>query len=233
MTEPLVLIPGLNCTDMLFADQVAELGRARAVSVADHRQDESIAAMAARAIAAAPERFALAGLSMGGYVALEIMRMAPGRVTRLALLDTSARPDTLEATARRRRLMELAGRDFTAVHGELWPILVAPARRNDAELEARVRAMADETGPEAFVRQERAIIGRMDSRPFLASIAVPTLVLVGEHDALTPPDDAIEMKQAIPGASLAVIEEAGHLTALERPGEVSAALAAWLERPAA
>ncbi len=229
--EPLLFIPGLNCTEALFAPQRSSLGATRDIVFVDHRRDATIAGIAQRALDAAPERFAMAGLSMGGYVALEILRQAPQRVTRLALLDTSARPDTEEATQRRLRLIRLAeGGDFDAVHGELWPRLVHPLRQADADLEAVVLAMMRETGPEAFAAQQRAVIGRMDSRPGLAGIGVPTLVLVGEADVITPPDHAREMAEGIPGAELVVVPDCGHLSTLEAPDTVTDALARWLAR---
>ncbi len=230
MPDPIVFIPGLACTGALFRRQVEVLAAEHPIEIADTMKDESIAAMAARLLANAPPSFALVGLSMGGYVALEVMRMAPRRVTRLALLDTSARPDTVEATSRRMALIRKAEQGgFAEIHPALWPMLVAPDRQADAELEGIVRGMVDETGPAAFMAQERAIIGRMDSRPFLSAIAVPTLVLVGAEDRLTPPDLAREMADAIPRAEMAVIEGAGHLSPLERPEEVTAALQAWLD----
>jgi pimeloyl-ACP methyl ester carboxylesterase len=230
MSEPLLLIPGLNCTGALFAPQRAGLGKGREILVADIGQDDTIAGFAHRALADAPERFALAGLSMGGYVCLEILRQAPGRVTRLALLDTSARPDGEEATQRRLRLMRIAesGR-FADVHPLLWDRLVQQTRRNDRDLEGIVKAMMDETGPDAFVRQQRAIIGRMDSRPGLGSIDVPTLVLVGDDDVITPPAHARELAEGIPGAKLVEIHDCGHLSTLERPEPVNEALERWLE----
>ncbi len=228
--DTLVLVPGLNCTERLFEPQIAALRDRLDVMIADHRRDDSMVGIARRLLAAAPSRFALAGLSMGGYVALEVMRQAPERVSRLALLDTNARADTEEARANRQRLIALAERGrFDEVHAALWPRLVHPKRRDDASLERIVRDMAEVTGPEAFVRQQRAILGRSDLRPTLAAIAVPTLVLVGEDDALTPPDLSREMAQAIPGATLVVVPDCGHLSSLERPEAVTEALTRWLE----
>ncbi|WP_293861979.1 alpha/beta fold hydrolase [uncultured Alsobacter sp.] len=229
MSEPLLLIPGLNCTAALFAPQRAVLGNDREILVADIGQDDTVAGLARRALADAPDRFALAGLSMGGYVSLEVLRQAPGRVTRLALLDTSARPDSEEATQRRMRLIRIAehGR-FADVHPLLWDRLVAPARRSDRDLEGIVKGMMAQTGPEAFARQQRAIIGRMDSRPGLAAIAVPTLVVVGDQDAITPPAMARELAEAIPGAELLEIADCGHLSTLEQPEVVNDALVRWL-----
>lgn len=232
MAEPLVLVPGLNCTDALFRPQSDVFSTERHVLIVDQTQDDTIAAMAERALAEAPPRFALGGLSMGGYVALAMQRMAPERVTRLALLDTTARPDTEDGTARRRTLMELArtGR-FAEVHQALWPRLVHPDRHADAALEAIVRQMMDDTGVDAFCRQQEAIIARPDSRPLLSAITCPTLVLVGAQDAITPVEMAQEMADAIPGATLMIVPETGHLATLEAPVHVNAALAKWLLRP--
>jgi len=229
MSDDLVLVPGLLCTQALFGPQIAALAPSRRIMVADHTRDDSMEAIARRLLADAPERFALAGLSMGGYAALAVMRLAPERVTRLALLDTSARPDTEEA--RQRRLDQVAaaraGR-FKAVLDALWQRLVHPARLQDPALKAVVYDMMREAGAEVFVRQQQAIMGRPNSRPLLQAIAVPTLVLVGDHDALTPPDLAREMADGVEGASLAVVPESGHLSTLERPEAVTAALQRWL-----
>src|SRR3712207_4335422 len=134
MAETLVLIPGLACTARLFEPQMAALGSERTILVADHTRDDSIPAIAARLLKEAPERFAVAGLSMGGYIALEVMRQAPERVSRLALLDTSARPDSAEASQDRERLIALAqaGR-FEDIHSRLWPRLVHPDRQADQD----------------------------------------------------------------------------------------------------
>lgn len=227
---PLVLVPGLNLTAALFAAQVAELGAGRAVMVADHGGAETMAAIAAEILASAPPRFALAGLSMGGYVALEILRRAPERVGRLCLLDTNAHADAPEAAELRRQLIEIAERGgFPKIAAMQYPKLVAPARLDDVDLQRRVRAMADATGPAAFVRQQKAILTRPDSRPSLAAIACPTTVLVGAEDQLTPPEMAADMAARIPGARLVVVPEAGHLAPIEAPDAVTAALRVWLE----
>ncbi len=230
-TDTLILVPGLNCTEGLFAPQIEALSGACRIMVADQRQDDSLAAMARRLLDQAPERFAIAGLSMGGYVSLEVLHQAPERVTHLALLDTTARPDTPEASANRERLIALAesGR-CEEVLQELWPRLVHPDRQSDAELEATVLQMMRETGHEAFVRQERAIMTRRDMRPMLPGIEIPTLVLVGEQDILTPPELAREMAEAIEWASLVVVPDCGHLSTIERPGAVNHAFEAWLRQ---
>jgi pimeloyl-ACP methyl ester carboxylesterase len=226
---PIVLVAGLNCSARLYADQIPVLWQFGPVVVADHRRDDSMAAMARRILAAAPPRFALAGLSMGGYIAFEILRQAPERVARLALLDTGARAETPERTEQRKPLIALArsGR-FAEIFESQYPTLVHRSRHNDAALMAAVRTMNEETGPEAYLRQQAAIMSRPDSRPGLAAIACPTLVLVGDSDEPTPPDLAREMASAIPGAKLVVVPECGHLSTMERPQAVNKALVEWM-----
>lgn len=228
---PLVLVPGLLCDNRLWRHQAEHLADLADPMIADITNCASVLEMARTVLDAAPPggRFALTGLSMGGYVALEIMRIAPERISRLALLDTSARADTPERTATRRELIELSheGR-FDEVPRKLLPNIVHPDRLDDERLTSTVFAMAKAVGPEAFVRQEEAIIGRPDSREDLPSIACTTLVLCGREDALTPVRLHEEMAALIPGSRLHVIDECGHLSALERPEEVTAALREWL-----
>jgi len=226
---PVVLIPGLLDSARLYAAQIPELWRRGPVTVADHTRDDSIGAIARRILANAPPRFALAGLSMGGYICFEILRQAPGRVAKLALLDTAARADTPEASAMRRTQMALAasGRLGEVVEMQ-FERLVHPLRRHDLQLREINRLMAEDVGPEAFIRQQTAVMGRPDSRPTLAAIGCPTLVLVGEQDELTPPDRAVEMAHGIRGARLVTVPECAHLSALERPREVTRALLEWL-----
>ncbi|MBO0801523.1 MAG: alpha/beta fold hydrolase [Nocardiopsaceae bacterium] len=226
---PTVLVPGLLCSPRLYAEQLPALWRFGPVSVASHHHDDSVPAIAGRILASAPPRFALAGLSMGGYLAFEIMRQDAGRVTRLALLNTSARPDTAEQARGRRDQIALArdGR-FTEVVDALYRRWVRPARRGDRELERTMRQMADETGPEAFARQQAAIMNRPDSRPGLAAIDCPVLVVAGADDDVTPPEHAAEIAGLMPKARLAVIPDCGHLSTLEQPAAVRQALTDWL-----
>jgi pimeloyl-ACP methyl ester carboxylesterase len=228
----LVLLPGLLCDQRLFAAQVAALAGLAEVWVADLTRHDSLAAMADEVLRDAPAGpFAVAGLSMGGYLAFEILRRAPERAARLAVLDTSARADTEEQSARRRGLLELAAKgQFKGVTPRLLPMLIHPDRMADDELKETVVAMADAVGQEAFARQQRAIMGRPDSRGDLAGVRCPTLVLCGREDALTPPALAEEIAAGIPGADLVVLGRCGHLSALERPAAVTAALRGWLER---
>jgi pimeloyl-ACP methyl ester carboxylesterase len=227
--NPLVLLPGLLCDAALFEAQVAALSNIAEPFVADLTRDNSLVAMARRALAAAPPRFALAGLSMGGYVAQEIMRQSPERVIRLALLDSSARPDTPEQSARRRGLIDLAAvGEFKGVTPRLLPLLVHPDRLKDTALTDAILAMGGRVGPEAFIRQQRAIAGRADGRGDLPRVKVPTLVLCGREDQLTPLEVNQDMASLIPGAVFTVIERCGHLSTMERPAEVDAALGRWL-----
>lgn len=232
MAETLVLIPGLANTSSLFEAQIGALSGKRRIMVADHARDESMKGIAARLLSSCPDRFDLAGLSMGGYVAMEVLRQAPERVSRLALLDTTARPDTEQAREDRLRMIALAenGRFEDVITG-LWSRLVPTRRQGDGALKAKVLGMMREVGPEAFVRQQRAIMERPDSRPLLPGIEIPTLVLVGEEDAITPPEVAREMAEMIEWASLVVVPRAGHLSTLDEPTAVTRALQLWLEGP--
>jgi pimeloyl-ACP methyl ester carboxylesterase len=227
---PIVLIPGLLSSPRLYGEQIPELWRVGPVTIADNTRDDSMAGLARGILAAAPPRFALVGLSMGGYIAFEVMRQAPSRVARLALLDTAATPDTAEQSERRRRQIALVenGR-FGDIADLLFAHLVHPARQDDDALRWVVRRMADETGPAAFVRQQTANMNRPDSRPDLGAIRCPTLVLVGDSDEITPPARAAEIAGAIPGAAHVVVPDCGHLSTLERPAEVTQALLEWLQ----
>jgi len=226
---PIVLVPGLLATPRLYAEQIPALWRLGPVTVAVHTRDDSIGRIARGILSSAPPRFALAGLSMGGYIAFEILRQAAARVVKLALLDTSARPDAPEQTEARRAQIELArGGRLAEVTDALFPRLVHASRCEDEGLRRTVRLMAEEVGTEGFIRQQTAIMGRIDSRPSLAAIRCPTLVLVGDGDQLTPPERAAEIAQGIQGARLVMISGSGHLSTLEQPGAVTEALAGFL-----
>ncbi|MCA0368214.1 MAG: alpha/beta hydrolase [Proteobacteria bacterium] len=227
---PVVLVPGLACTAEMFAPQVAALSPHRPVSIASTREGDSIARMAAAILRDAPPRFALGGISMGGYIAFEIERQAPERVERLALLDTTARPDAPEQTAQRQALIARAeDGQLEAIMREIASRLLHPRHKADQSLiEVQVR-MGLDVGAADFVRQQRAIIGRPDSRPDLPGIRVPTLVLVGDRDPLTPPIRAREMADALPDANLVIVPDCGHASTLEQPDAVNAALLDWLD----
>ena len=228
---PLILVPGLLCSARLYAPQIAALWPYGQVTVADHRRDASMTAIAARILANAPPRFALAGLSMGGYIAFAMLRLAPERIAKLALLDTSARPDTLEQSTAREKFISMAqeGR-LDEVVETLAPRFLHRNRAQDPALRELVRDMASDTGADAFVLQQKAIMSRPDARPLLASTRCPTVVLVGDGDQLTPPDLAREISAGIHEARLVVVPDCGHLSTVERPTAVNAALAEWLGR---
>ena len=228
MTSNLLLLPGLLCDERLWRDVQSQLQAS--VLVADFTQDDSIAGMARRALEAAPARFALAGLSMGGYVALEIMRQAPERVTHLALLDTSARADDDARRETRRKGIEMVGQGrFIGVSRGLLGNLLAPHHLG-TPLAVEVQAMSERVGAQAYLRQQVAIMNRVDSRELLPSIGVPTLVGVGELDKLTPPELAEEMAGMIEGAELVRFGDSAHLPTMENPGAVVEAMRGWLGR---
>lgn len=230
---PLVLVPGLLCDAQLWRAQVEQLSDVAETWIPDHTRSSTMAGVARDVLADAPfESFALAGLSMGGYISLEIMRQAPQRVRRLALLDTAARADTPEQTKRRHEFIELAERGkFLGVTDMLMPLLVHPSRLAETPLTDAIRLMAKNVGKDGFIRQQKAIMSRADSRPLLASIGCPTLVLCGRQDQLTPLDRHEEMAAGIKGARLEVIEDCGHVSTMEKPAEVNRALRQWLAVP--
>lgn len=225
----LLLLPGLLCDRALWEPQLAGLADLADMTVGDLTGADSMAGMAQAVLDAAPVQFALAGLSMGGYVAFEIMRRAPQRVLRLALLDTSARADTTEQSRDRRQLIDLARQgEFKGVTPRLFPRWVHPSRVNDTALAETVMSMTQRVGRDAFVRQETAILNRPDSRPGLSRIGCPTLVLCGHEDMSTPVAFHREMAADIPSARLVVVKECGHLSTIERPETVNRELRAWL-----
>jgi pimeloyl-ACP methyl ester carboxylesterase len=226
-----LLLPGLLNDPRLWEHQVAALSDIADAEVADLTQADNIPELAEQVLARAPAGpFALAGLSMGGYVALEVIRQAPERVAALALLDTTARPDSAEATAGRLDAIQRAETDLAGVVADLLPKLIHPARLDDRPLVQVITDMALSLGKNVFVRQQTAIMGRMDSRPFLNEVNCPTLILCGRDDAITPVEVHREMADSIKGANLVVLDECGHLSALERPEAVAQALRQWLGR---
>ena len=227
---PVVFLPGLLEDGRVFEVQAERLRSVTTCTVADLTRDDTIAGLARCALGQAPAgRFALAGHSMGGYVALEILRQAPDRVDRLALLNTNARPDSVESTGNRRRLMALAEKDFPGVVAALMPRLMTAEHLRDDRLTATITGMALAVGKEAFARQQRAIIGRIDSRPHLARIGCPTLVVAARSDALMPVEILEELASGVPGARLEVVEDSGHMASLEQPERVADLLVGWME----
>jgi pimeloyl-ACP methyl ester carboxylesterase len=227
--QTLVLLPGLLNTRRVYESQITDLSDIADTIVPELWRYDSIGAMAQATLDAAPERFALGGFSMGGYVCFEILRRAPERVERLALMDTQAAPDTPEASARRRGFIEQTrlGR-FHGVQPSLLPTIVHRSRLNDQAVVQPIVEMAAEVGSDGFCREQTAMIARPDSRPLLVEIDIPTVVIVGRQDQATPLARAREMATDIANARLAIIEECGHMAPLEKPAEVSAALRRWL-----
>lgn len=226
----MLFLPGLLNDASLFQDQITALSTVATVEVADLTHSDSIAGLAADVLKLAPaEPFVLAGLSMGGYVALEIMRQAPERVCALALLDTTARPDTPAGTAARRELMRLAETDLNAVMEQLLPRLSHPERMNLPAVRGVIQSMATSLGKDVFIRQQQAIMNRPDSRPSLAQIRCPTLVVCGREDLITPPVLSEEIVSDIRHAKLKIIKQCGHLSTLDQPEEVSSILLDWLK----
>lgn len=227
---PLVLLPGHMCDARLFAPLVAALPD-RASLVGDLTEDDNVAAMALRVLASAPPRFALLGLSMGGIVAFEILRQAPERVARLALLDTNPLPESEDRSTARLEIMRdvAAGGLRSVVTERLKPAYLASGNRDDEALLALIVDMALGLGPEVFGRQARALLDRPDSRATLPGIRVPTLVLCGREDTLCPVSLHQSMAAAIPRARLVVVDAAGHLPTLERPEAVTTAVRRWLD----
>jgi pimeloyl-ACP methyl ester carboxylesterase len=229
MKPPAVLVSGQLLTEEFWQPVVSALGGSVSFSHADHARDDSIAGMAARLLSEAPPVFDLIAHAMGGFVAFEVMRTAPERVRRLALLSTLAPNDGPAQIERRQgyaRLVE-AGQ-FERVVEERVPILLHPARQSEEALLTPLRRMAAETGAETFLRQQRAIIGRADSRPSLAQIACPTLLVRGDSDGIVSAAHQDEMLAAIPDVRLETIPDCGHIVTLERPDETVAILRAWL-----
>lgn len=225
----LVFLPGLLCDHALWAHQVEHMADSVQVMVGDLTRDASIITMAERILDEAPDTFALAGLSMGGYVAQEIMRQEPERVEKLALIDTQARADSAEQVKTRKDLIRLATMGkFKGVTPRLLPNLVHRDRLEDPAVRDVVLEMAARVGQEAFVRQQTAIMGRKDGREDLRSIRVPTVVICGRQDILTPPELHQEMAERVPGARLVIVEDSGHLAPLEQPHAVTAVLRYWL-----
>lgn len=227
----IVLIPGLMNDADLWRDQITGLKDIAEPRVADITKGNTLAVLAEMVLATSADTFALAGFSLGGLVAQEVMRRAPERITHLALLDTTMVPDTRERTAEREAMVAQAKKPgrFHGFGRKLATSYLSPDNQSNDELIGRVRAMTERLGPEVFIRQTR--IERPDSRVSLTRITCPTLVLCGRHDVLTPPSLHEDMARRIPGAELVILEESGHLTPIEEPDKVTAELRALLRRP--
>jgi pimeloyl-ACP methyl ester carboxylesterase len=232
MAEPLVLLPGMMCDARLFGPQIAELSANTTITVAPVTRGERIEEIASGLLDELPARFALAGLSMGGIVAMELLRRAPDRITRLALMDTNPLAETpVVAAAREPQIIGArTGRLEQVMREEMKPNYLAPGPYR-AEVLELVMEMALTLGPEVFVRQSRALQRRRDQQGTLRKCKVPTLILCGAHDMLCPIKRHTFMAELTPYAELVVIEDAGHLPTLECPDQTTAALRKWMTAP--
>lgn len=232
MFEPVVFLPGMMCDARLFGPQIAELSSDRAVMCAPVSQGERIEEIASGLLASLPAKFALAGLSMGGIVAMEILRRAPERVTRIALMDTNPLPETPQVAAGREAQIigARSGRLAEVMRDEMKPNYLAPGPQRVDVLNL-VMDMAAVMGPEVFVRQSRALQRRRDQQSTLRKCKVPALVLCGEYDLLCPVKRHVFMAELIPYAELSVIANAGHLPTLENPSATTDAIYKWLAQP--
>ncbi|HEY8595265.1 MAG TPA: alpha/beta fold hydrolase [Devosiaceae bacterium] len=228
---PLVLLPGMMCDARLFAPQVAALGRHNPIHLAPVAFGDTMADIASQVLEHAPPRFALAGLSMGGIVAMEVYRRAPGRVERIALLDTNPMAELPEVRARRRPQIEkvMAGGLAEVMLEQHIPRYLVEGP-NAAEIRDLCLEMALGLGPDVFVRQSIALRDRPDYQDVLRDISVPALVLCGRHERLCPLERHELMHRLIAGSRLAIVEDAAHLPTLEQPHATTAELAAWLEQ---
>jgi pimeloyl-ACP methyl ester carboxylesterase len=231
--EPVVLVPGLASDARVFAPQIVALSAGRAVHMGHVAEDATIEDMARSVLADAPARFALAGHSMGGIVALEMVRQAPDRVTRLALIASDCLADPPAVAAAREELIVAAraGRLSEAMGKALSPETLAPCPGR-GELHGALVRMAQELGPEAFVRHMRALQRRPDLQRTLRMLKIPVLILGGRHDRICPPRRQEFMAGMAWTARLLILEEAGHVPMLEAPEAVTQALLALLDRQA-
>jgi pimeloyl-ACP methyl ester carboxylesterase len=220
------LLPGLLCDETVWRDQKDALGRFAEVIIPDFRYVSSISAMAQLVLDAAPERFSVAGHSMGGRVALEVFRMAPERVERLALLDTGVHPRAAGEESKRGELVDLArGPGMAAMAARWLPPMLHP---DHSALLEPLTEMVMRSTPETFANQQRALLDRPDARTVLHRIQCPTLVLCGRQDAWSPVSQHEEIAASIPQAKLVIVDDCGHMSPVEQPAAVSHALCEWL-----
>ena len=224
----LLLLPGLSSTPELWDSVCASLPVGIVTLPLENAALEDIDAIAAEILAAAPPRFALAGFSFGGYVALAMAARAGDRIERLALIATGANADSPEAAASRKRLIEIAQADYASIDGRMTKFLLHPDRVDDAAIHEKRQRMSRDYGASRFIAQQRAAMARPARTAVLASIRVPTLIAVGREDRVTPLAQHEEMARRIPAADLVVFERCGHLVPLEAPVELAGALTKWM-----
>lgn len=232
MIEPVVFLPGMMCDARLYEPQIRAFSATHPVMVAPITHGQRIEEIASAILPLLPAKFALAGLSMGGIVAMEILRRAPERVTRIALMDTNCLAETPQVAANREpQIVKVkSGKLIEVMRDELKPNYLAPGPRRPAVLQT-VMDMAHTLGPEVFIAQSRALQRRRDQQSTLRKIRQPALVLCGAHDALCPVKRHTFMAELIPHARLVVLDDAGHLPTLETPDETNDALWEWLHQP--
>ena len=224
VTTPVIFLPGSLCDERVFADQLREIDQP--CEVADLTLDDSIAAMAIRVLRAAPPRFALVGLSMGGIVASEIARVAPERVLAMALLDTNLGvADDLQLRTRRRWASDVRSGRFAQVVEELVPALtISPEAHGPLIVE-----MATPVGPAGFLRQNEALIHRRDQLSVISRFQGPILIACGSHDRLCSPRVHADLAARFAHARLLVVEQAGHLSSIDQPVALTSGLTDWLD----
>ncbi|MGE6375885.1 alpha/beta fold hydrolase [Peribacillus muralis] len=225
---PLILLPGTLCDEQLWESM--NLSDLADVKVYDVSKADTIEGIAYGILASAPERFALAGLSLGGIISLEIMRIAPGRVIKLALLDTNPNPPQPEQITGWERFIEMTndGQFLDILHNHLLPVLIHPDRRHDEAFVSKIIEMAEKVGEEGYINQLKAVMTRSDQRPILSTIECPTMILVGKEDSVCPVHMSEYLQENIPDARLEIVYQSGHLSTLEQPEKVSALLRDWL-----
>ncbi|MBO1909822.1 alpha/beta fold hydrolase [Sporosarcina sp. 6E9] len=227
---PLIFLPGTLCDARLWQYQMESLEGIADITVGNISRKDSIKALAMDVLSEAPQEFALAGLSLGGIVALEIMRIAPERVTKLALLDTNPYPPKIEQRRIWDRYFEMITNnqfmDITKKH--LLPVLIHPDQQNDKELVSVILRMAETVGEEAYINQLKAVMNRNDQTSILPTISCPTTIIVGKEDQICPVHMSVYMATTIPGSNIKIIENAGHLITLEQPEIVNKYLREWL-----
>jgi len=232
---PLLLLPGLACDADVWQDQVRAFSKLTTVSVTDYGLSDSIEKMALVTLDGAPDRFAVAGHSMGGRVAFEIVRRAPQRVVGMAVLDTAYRAFAggeagERETATRFALLEVARTKGMRAMSQFWMKgIIHPDRMADKELTDAILDMMGRKSPEIFAAQIKALLERPDATPVLPTIRCPAMVVVGRQDAWSSIEGHREIAALIPNAKLEVIEHCGHMSPMERPAEVTAAMSAWFE----
>jgi pimeloyl-ACP methyl ester carboxylesterase len=227
MGATVFLLPGLLCDETIWSDQRDALGRFANVIIPDFRFVNSIEAMAAIVLEQAPERFALAGHSMGARVAVEVMRIAPEKVERLALLDTGVHPRGESEPAKRQALVELAHREGMEALAARWlPPMLHP---DHSALMPPLTEMVRRSTPETFANQQKALLDRPDAISVLSAIKCPTLVLCGREDAWSPVSQHAEIARSIPHSTLVIVEDCGHMSPVEQPTAVTRALLDWLQ----